>query len=175
MFASCDTDAADAEQVLDLQESSGNLIALLRLLHDPPSPPVQKPLKSIIFGLIEYEPGTVIPLPLLSVLFELADKYALHDTVTECLKAHLLAHAVVHPLEVYSFATLHGMKREASYASQFVMPVALYSYDEMKLIPNVVAYHKLVRLQDFRRKALRNLLLEEDIFPYGKCLFYQVF
>src|SRR5271156_5082691 len=113
MFASCETDAADAEQVLDLQESSGNLVALLRLLHDPPAPPVQKPLKPIIFDPIEYEPNTVIPLPLLlSVLFELADKYALHDAVTECLKAHLVAHAVVHPLEVYSFATLHGMKRE---------------------------------------------------------------
>jgi len=182
MFAFCNTDTPDTEQVLDLQESSGNLVILLRLLHEPPSPPTQKPTQDELdsndtfdpfdtFDPIEYDPATVIPLPLLSILFELADKYALHDTVTECLKAHLVAHAVAHPLEVYGFATLHGMGQIASHASQYVMPVASYSYNEINLIPNVVAYHKLVRLQDFRRKALRNLILEEDIFPhgYGEC------
>ena len=169
MFACCNTDTT--EQVLDLQESSENLVILLRLLHEPPCPPTQKPAKDIV----EYDPTTVIPFPLLSVLLELADKYALHDTVTECLKAHLVAHAVAHPLEVYSFATLHGMNGVASYASQYVMPVASYSCDEISLIPNVVAYHKLVQLQDFRRKALRNLLLEEDIFPHGKYLYLASF
>jgi len=51
------------------------------------------------------------------------------------------------------------------------VPVASYSYDEISFIPNVVAYHNLVRLQDLRRKSLRNLILEEDIFPhgYGEC------
>ena len=181
MFACCNT---DTDQVLDLQESSGNLVVLLRLLHDPPSPPSQKPKEDKdkfdpiytfdpfdTFDPIEYDPTTVIPLPLLSTLFELVDKYALHDTLTECLKAHLIAHAVAHPLEVYGFATLHGMDQVASHTSQYVMPVASYSYDEINLIPNVVAYHKLVRLQDLRRKALRNLILEEDIFPHGKFLF----
>lgn len=183
MFAVCNDDTPDTEQLLDLHESSGNLVILLRLLHEPPSPPTQKPTQDGLdsndafdpfdaFDPIEYDPTTVIPLPLLSTLFELADKYALHDTVTECLKAHLIAHAVAHPLEVYGFATLHGMEQIASHASQYVMPVASYSYDEINLIPNVVAYHKLVRLQDFRRKALRNLILEEDIFPHGKCLFF---
>ena len=166
MFTCC---TADMEQVLDLQESSGNLVVLLRLLHEPPSPPSQKPTEK--FDPIEYDPITVIPLPLLSTLFQLADKYALHDTVTKCLMAHLIAHAVDYPLEVYGFATLHGMEKIASHTSQFVMPVASYSYDEISLIPNVVAYHKLVRLQDLRRKALRNLILEEDIFPHGKFLF----
>jgi len=168
MFAYCNTDSGNTEQVLDLQESSGNLVVLLRLLHEPPSPPSEKP-KKVKFDPIKYDPTTVIPLPLLYTLFELADKYALNDTLTECLKAHLVAHAVAHPLEVYSFATLHGMERVASHTSQYVMPVASYSYDEINLIPNVVAYHKLVRLQDLRRKALRNLILEEDIFPHGKC------
>jgi len=161
--------SADTEQVLDLQESSGNLVVLLRMLHEPPSPPSQKPTDK--FNPIEYDPTTVIPLPLLYTLFELADKYALHDTVTKCLEAHLIAHAVAYPLEVYGFATLHGMEKIASHTSQYVMPVATYTYDEISLIPNVVAYHKLVRLQDLRRKALRNLILEEDIFPhgYGEC------
>ena len=169
MFACCNTDTdADSGQVLDLQESSGNLIVLLRLLHDPPPPPVQNPSRKP-FEPIKYDAATVIPLPLLlSVLFELADKYALDDTVAECLKAHLVAHAVAHPLEVYGFASLHGMERVASYASQYVLPVASYSFNEISLIPNVVAYHKLVRLQDFRRKELRNLLLGEEIFPHGK-------
>jgi len=168
MFTFCNTDTADAEQVLDLQESNGNLVVLLRLLHDPPSPPAQKPLKKP-FDPIEYDPATVIPLPLLlSILFELADKYALHESVTECLKAHLVAHAVAHPLEVYGFATLQGMERVASHASQYVLPVASYSLGEINLIPNVVAYHKLVRLQDLRRKALRDLLLGEEIFPHGQ-------
>ncbi|KAF8807222.1 hypothetical protein BYT27DRAFT_7189311 [Phlegmacium glaucopus] len=167
MFTCCNTDTGDAEQVLDLQESSGNLIVLLRLLHDPPSPPAQKPLENT-FDPIEYDPATIIPLPLLiSVLFELADKYALQDTVMQCLKAHLVAHAAAHPLEVYGFATLHGMERVASHASQYVLPVASYTFDEINLIPNVVAYHKLVRLQDFRRKALRDLILGESIFPHG--------
>ena len=182
MFACCNT---DTEQVLDLQESSANLVVLLRLLHEPPCPPCPKPKEDNsdpidtfdpfdTFDLIEYDPTTVIPLPLLSTLFELADKYALHDTVTERLTVHLIAHAVIHPLEVYGFATLHGMEKVASHTSQYVMPVASYSYDEINLIPNVVAYHKLVRLQDLRRKALRGLILEEDIFPHGKCFFIKL-
>ena len=180
MFACC---TADTEQLLDLQESSGNLVVLLRMLHEPPSSPSQKltdKFNSIdtfdpfdTFDSIEYDPTTVIPLPLLFTLFELADKYALHHTVTKCLKAHLIAHEVAYPLEVYGFATLHGMEKIASHTSQYVMPVASYSYDEINLIPNVVAYHKLVRLQDLRRKALRNLILEEEIFPHGKCLFWK--
>lgn len=178
MFTCC---TADTEQVLDLHESSGNLVVLLRMLHEPPSTPSQKPTDKIepidtfdpfdTFDFIEYDPTTVIPLPLLYTLFELADKYALHDNVTKCLKGHLIAHAVAYPLEVYGFATLHGMEKIASHTSQFVMPLASYSYDEISLIPNVVAYHRLVRLQDLRRKALRNLILEEDIFPHGKRLF----
>jgi hypothetical protein len=182
MFACCNT---DTEQVLDLQESSANLVVLLRLLHEPPSSPCPKPKEDNpdpidtfdpfdTFDLIEYDPTTVIPFPLLSTLFELADKYALHDTVTERLTVHLMAHAVIHPLEVYGFATLHGMEKVASHTSQYVMPVASYSYDEINLIPNVVAYHKLVRLQDLRRKALRDLILEEDIFPHGKCFFIKL-
>ena len=179
MFTCCTT---DMEQILDLQESSGNLVVLLRMLHEPPSPPSQKPADEFdpidtfdpfdTFDLIEYDPITVIPLPLLSTLFELADKYALQETVTNCLKAHLIAHAVAYPLEVYGFATRYGMEKIASHTSQYVMPVASYSYDEISLIPNVVAYHKLVRLQDLRRKALRNLILEEDIFPHGTCFLF---
>ncbi|KDR84793.1 hypothetical protein GALMADRAFT_217858 [Galerina marginata CBS 339.88] len=170
MFASCDPNISEGE-VLELQESGGELAALLRLLHHPPSPPSELPVEDK-FREIQYDPATVIPLPLLlSLLFRLADKYAITDSVTKALRIHLRANARAHALEVYGFATLHEMDWEASEASQYVLPVASYRFEEIKLIPNVVAYHKLVRLQDFRMKALRDLLLGEDIFPhgYGEC------
>lgn len=127
--------------------------ASLQLLHNPPPPPVAI---------------SVIPLPLLSTMFELADKYVIDSPLVESLKVHLEAHAPAHPLQVYSFATLHDMDRIASEASQYVMPMASYRLDEVKVIPSVQAYHKIVRLQDFRVRALRELLLAEEIFPHGK-------
>ncbi|KAF8168303.1 hypothetical protein B0H34DRAFT_55042 [Crassisporium funariophilum] len=171
MFACCDPTTPSSKEALDLQETSGELAALLRLLHDPPLPPAQIPLENK-FDPIRYDPASVIPLPLLlTLLFGLADKYSLQDSLTDALRVHLIAHAPAHPLEVYSFATLHGLERIASEASQYVQPMASYRFMDIKAIPNVVAYHKLVRLQDFRVKALRDLLLAEDIFPhgYGEC------
>ncbi|KIM48397.1 hypothetical protein M413DRAFT_440120 [Hebeloma cylindrosporum] len=171
MFASCEPGTWEGEDDLELHEKSGELIALLRLLHDPPAPPIQLPAETKLQPVL-YDPSTVIPLPLLlSLLFRLADKFALVDSVTSALRVHLLAHAPAHPLEVYGYATLHEMEWEASAASQYVLPMASYRFEEIKAIPGVVAYHKLIRLQDFRVKALRDLLLGEDIFPhgYGEC------
>lgn len=169
MFACCDPQISESEETLDLQEKGGELAALLRLLHDPLAPPVVLVQEGTRFLPTQYDPATVIPLPLLlSLFFRLADKYALAEPITVGLRLHLRANAPAHPLEVYGFATLHDMEWEASEASQYVLPVASYSFEEIKLIPNVIAYHKLVQLQDFRRKALRELLLGEDIFPHGK-------
>ncbi|KAF4623965.1 hypothetical protein D9613_001631 [Agrocybe pediades] len=172
MFACCDSEkSGQQDEVLELQESSSELAALLRLLHDPPAPPTELPLEDK-FQKVTYDPATVIPLPLLlSLLFRLADKYAINESVVATLRMHLRANARAYPLEVYGFATLHNMEWEASEASQYILPLASYRFEEIKLIPNVVAYHKLVRLQDFRVKAFRDLLLGEEIFPhgYGEC------
>ncbi|KAF8887942.1 hypothetical protein CPB84DRAFT_1786471 [Gymnopilus junonius] len=172
MFACCDPQISESEEVLELQEKGGELTALLRLLHGPLVPPAVLPQGGTRFQPTQYDPATVIPLPLLlSLFFRLADKYVLVEPIMAGLRLQLRANAPVHPLEVYGFATLHDMEWEASEASQYVLPLSSYSFEEIKLIPNVIAYHKLVRLQDFRRKALRELLLGEDIFPhdYGEC------
>jgi len=171
MFACCDAKTLggrETEQALELHEKSGELAALLRLLHDPPAPPTELPPEDT-FQKVTYDPATVIPLPLLlSLLFRLADKYAINESITRALRIHLRANAPAYPLEVYGFATFHNMEWEASEASQYVLPLASYRFEEIKLIPTVIAYHKLVRLQDFRVKSLRDLLLGEEIFPHGK-------
>ncbi|TFK41355.1 hypothetical protein BDQ12DRAFT_437031 [Crucibulum laeve] len=185
MFSCCEANATNAatpaatDDTLDLHESSPILTVLLRLLHDPPAPPVrilddESELRKIVLQLpkIRYDPMTVIPLPLLvSLLFELVDKYALSESVTETLREQLLANVPTHPLQVYGFATLHGMDRIASEATQYLRPMASYRLSDIKLIPTVEAYHKVVRLQDLRVKTLRELVLSEDIFPhgYGEC------
>jgi len=181
MFSCCDADS-DAtfpgrEGVVDLHESMGTLVVLLRLLHYPPPPPNPEPSEgthpSGQLPKKRYDPASVIPLPiLLSLLYRLADKYALPDSTTESLNVHLIAHAPAFPLPVYGFACTHGMDYIASEASQYLMPLASYRAAEIKLIPTVEACHKIVRLQGLRLKVLRTLLLEEDIFPhgYGACL-----
>jgi len=159
--------------VVDLHESAGVLVVLLRLLHYPPPPPVLEPPERIPqpsghFSNKRYDPRSVIPLPLLfSLLYQLVDKYALPDSTTESLNVHLIAHAPAYPLAVYGFVCRHGMDYIASEASQYLMPLASYRAAEIEDIPTVEAYHKIVRLQDLRLKVLRTLLLEEDIFPHG--------
>ncbi|KAG6845647.1 hypothetical protein H0H87_005854 [Tephrocybe sp. NHM501043] len=166
------------DESVDIHETSDVLIVLLRLLHSPPSPPV--PLlpegqdnQHIISHKLPkkvYDPATVIPLPLLlSVLYGLVDKYAISDAVTKSLNGHLLAHAPVFPLTVYGFATTHRLDYVASEASQYLQPLASYTANEIVVIPTVFAYHQVMRLQALRMKALRDLVLGEDIFPHGAC------
>lgn len=169
MFTCCDTDRelSKPESLLELHEKSGELAALLRLLHDTPLPPAELPRQSRLESL-RFDPSTIIPLPLLkSLLSVTADKYALDHEIVKVLRVHLVAHAPAHGLEVYGFASSHGLEKEACKASQYVLPLASYRLEEIKVIPNVIAYHKLVRLQDFRVKALRDLLLGEELFPHG--------
>lgn len=178
MFSCCDTgsDASTVplrEGIVDLHEPADTLVVLLRLLHYPPPLPVLESSEgtqpSGHLPKKRYDPASVIPLPILfSLLYRLADKYALPNSTTESLNEHLFAHAPSFPIPVYGFACCHGMDYIASEASQYMMPLASYRAAEIaQLIPTVEAYHKIVRLQDLRLKVLRNLLLEEDIFPYG--------
>ncbi|KAF5377595.1 hypothetical protein D9615_005169 [Tricholomella constricta] len=177
MFSFGKTGSSDLEEEqVDLHETSAVLIALLRLLHYPPAPPVLRqenensPQAILNYKLPQrvYDLTTVIPLPLLlSLLYDLVDKYALSDAITKNLNAHLVAHAPTFPLPVYGFATAHRLDDVASEASQYLMPLASYKAEEVAVIPSVLSYHKLVRLQALRVQALQDLVFGEDIFPHG--------
>ncbi|KAF7339961.1 Ras protein [Mycena venus] len=176
MFSCCDTPSAGEEkpQVLDLQEPESTLHALLRLLHDPLDPPVQfqREPGAEKFSTqlpIRYDLSTAIPLPVLRLLLYLADKYALSDlTVLESLRAHLLAHAPTDALTVYGLSlTLGDMPHVVAESSQYILPLAWYSQEEVKDVPTVADYHNVLRLQSYRVKALQDILLGEDLFPHG--------
>jgi hypothetical protein len=184
MFSCCDKgsvikDSSNGEKSLDLDESAEDLTALLRLLHTPPLPPkllaTSKDLEKFEtqIRVQKYDPSSVIPLPLLPLLFALADKYLLAETIVSSLCSHLLANGPLHPLQVYGFATLHGLNDIADRTSKYLLhpPLASYSVDEIKVIPSVEAYHKLVLLHQFRITKLREAVLAEEVFPhgYGEC------
>lgn len=163
------------QTVVDLHETSGILVALLRLIHSPPQLPKleagdelseEEQMSSKLPHKV-YDPATVIPLPLLSILYNLVDKYALSESIAEMLEEHLIAHAPYYPLPVYAFAVANGMVHVAAKSSQYLMPMASYRVEEIQQIPSVAAYHKVIRIQDLRVKALRDLVLNEEIFPHG--------
>ncbi|TFK76846.1 hypothetical protein BDN72DRAFT_807019 [Pluteus cervinus] len=164
------------ENVIELHEPSTSVVVLLRLLHDPPQPPVEVPKdKSAVASNTRtlqkmpkvYQEGTVIPFPLLQLMLQLVDKYALPQPTMECLGQHLRVYAPSNPLQVYAVATSYGFDKAASKASEYLMPIASYGVDEIKILPTVEAYHKIARLQDFRVKAMKDLVLTEEIFPHG--------
>ncbi|KAJ7462717.1 hypothetical protein B0H11DRAFT_92722 [Mycena galericulata] len=175
MFSYCDSGSADdTAQVLDLYEPESSLSALLRILHSPPTPPVQflrEPIgEKVITQLpIRYDLTTAIPLPVLRLLLCLVDKYALSDPdVLESLRAHLLAHAPRDALTVYALSLALGdMPYVVSESSQYILPLAWYSLDEVKAIPTVADYHNIHRLQNFRVRTLQEILVREDLFPHG--------
>jgi hypothetical protein len=180
MFSCCEKGpAANGNPCLDLQESAETLTILLRLLHTPPPPPVLLPRPKnqekfmTQIRVREYEPNSVIPLPMLPVFFTLADKYLLTDSIVSSLHSHLLANASIHPLQVYGFASRHGLDSIANAASKYLLhpPLSSYAEEDIKVLPCAEAYHKLVKLHAFRIKSLRAILLAEDIFPhgYGEC------
>ncbi|ESK98463.1 hypothetical protein Moror_213 [Moniliophthora roreri MCA 2997] len=170
MFCCC----SDTDKSMDLHENATTTGALLALIHRPPSQPVISHQSDPANGLLPkviHDPATVIPLPILPSLFALADKYSLSETITQSLREHLLAHAPNDPLRVYGLAVSFNLTSIASKASQYLQPLASYSSHQIKAIPTVDAYHRVAQLQDFRVKSLRQILLEEDIFPhgYGSC------
>ena len=174
MFSCCEKNDS-TEESLDLDESADTLDVLLRLLHKPPPPPPRRPSKkekdmlTAQIRVREYEPNSVIPLPMLPMLFQLADKYILGESVVSSLHAHLLANASVYPLRVYGFAVEQGLDSIANAASKYLLhpPLWTYTAEDVRVVPCVEAYHRLVGLHAFRIKRLREILLAEDIFPHG--------
>lgn len=123
--------------------------------------------KSILKQPEIYKERTAIPFPLLQSMLQLADKYALPQTTIETLGEHLSVYVQANALQVYALATSYGLGRVASKASEYLIPIGLYGFDEIKMLPTVEAYHKIVQLQDYRVKAMKELVLTEDIFPHG--------
>ncbi|OBZ79789.1 hypothetical protein A0H81_00528 [Grifola frondosa] len=185
MFACCEpdfvTDMYGDDQALDLTEPSVLLDLLFRFLHSPPESYVadetdEEDADSVAsFTRIRVVfPGSAIPLPVLSVLITLADKYALSQPLLQCLYSHLAAHASTSPLRVYGYAIGLGLDSIAAKASMYLLhpPLSEYSPEEVKVIPTADAYHRLLLLHDHRIKALREVLIGESIFPhgYGQCV-----
>lgn len=165
---------SDNDQVLDLDETSDVMNILLWLLHAPPPPPerVQSEKGSGSESSIDqlcFEPGSVIPFPLLPRMLQLADKYVLSDTLSHSLLAHLSAHVYSYPLKVYAFAVERSLHSLAVHASKHLLhpPLSCYSLRDIKDIPTPEAWHKLVLLHDVRIRGLREILLGEEIFPHG--------
>jgi hypothetical protein len=176
MFDCCDlgyvTDFSnDNDQVMDLCEPADMLAMLLRILHTPP-PPLPDPFDrqgDEYERQIRHDTHTVIPIPLLRLLFELADKYVLSETIVESLRTHLVAHSPRYPLQVSVFATERGWNAIAAEASKYLLhpPLSCYTLTDVNSIPTVGAYHKLVLLHALRINRLREVLLSEAIFPHG--------
>jgi hypothetical protein len=182
MFACCDmgyvtnlSNDSDPNQILDLDEPGDVLEILLQVLHFPPPLPIPHPHDTqeekhqTEIRTRRHVPASIIPLPLLPQLFHLADKYILSETITQSLRTHLEAHSPTHPLQVYGFATTRAWDTIAAEASKFLLhpPLSAYTIQEVKVIPTVEAYQKLVLLHAFRVKRLREVLLAEEIFPHG--------
>ncbi|KAF9243892.1 hypothetical protein BU15DRAFT_42821 [Melanogaster broomeanus] len=188
MFLCCDQgydfvanrDVQDITEVLELDESAATLRVLLQLLHSPPPPPSLCPsshqARSMGKPISPYNDSR-IPYPLLPDMLRLVDKYALSEPLRRSLHSHLFASASAHPLEVYAFATTNGLGDIAAEASAYLLhpPLATYTSNQIAVIPSTAAYHALVRLHSLRVSRLKEILLAEEIFPfgYGACLTHQ--
>ena len=182
MFSCCESGYVLGEldedaRTLDLDESAERLSMLLHLLHDPPAPYVEVPVPKSERDFTRVQ-GTLpnasaIPFPLLPTLLSLADKYVLSDAIVHVLHSHLGAYASTHPLRVYGYASTLGLDALAARTSAFLLdpPLSAHSTQDVSALPNAQAYHKLVQLHEYRVKALGEVLMGEEIFPYeyGKC------
>ncbi|KAK0208491.1 hypothetical protein DFS33DRAFT_449110 [Desarmillaria ectypa] len=174
MFNCCDSRITPADQIVRLDEHASNLTVLLNVLHNPPGLPIHtkhyrdhnSAQYNHLFQRQYYNPGTIIPLPVIQLLLTLADKYCI-ESITETLSVHLSAHAPTDPLRVYGYAVAFSLGTAASTASQYLDPIASYGASEVEVIPTVAAYHRVLVLQNFRVQALRRILSGEEIFPYG--------
>lgn len=180
MFDCCDPGIStsmrsDSDQALDLDETSDVMNILLWLLHIPPPPPERTKESKVLKGSplstdqLNFEPGSVIPFPLLPRMLQLADKYILSDNLSRSLLVHLSAHVSSYPLKVYAIAVQRGLNALAVDASKYLLhpPLSCYSLRDIKDIPTPEAWHMLVLLHDVRIRGLREILLGEEIFPHG--------
>lgn len=185
MFAVCNQGSASPHGVktladscyVELDEPAQALKTLLALLRQPPPPPLlslpnsvsaQECWVKLPFSQ-RYEHDSVIPFPLLPGMIRLSDKYGLSDPLVRSLRSHLVANAFLHPLKVYGFATANRFEDVAVEASTYLLhpPLASYSREDISVIPTVTAYHDLVQLHAHRIKRLQEILLSEEIFPFG--------
>lgn len=171
MFACCDHDndkSGPQEAVLDLDETEHVLATLFRLIQQPPDPPptVNSDGTRPRFN---FDTDSIIPFPVLPSMLQLADKYGLPESITCSLHLHVQANASTNPLPVYAYATTHGLPKIAAEASAHLLhpPLSSYTKEDIQIIPTVTAYHELLRLHEYRKYRLRDILLNEDIFPHG--------
>jgi hypothetical protein len=177
MFACCDHGfelvgdndvRGPQEAVLDLDETEHTLTTLFRLIQQPPDPPPMENSDGTR-PRFKLEAGSVIPFPVLPFMLHLADKYGLPETITCSLHLHVQANASTNPLPVYAYATAHNLPKIAAEASAHLLhpPLSSYTKEDIQIIPTVTAYHELLRLHEYRKYKLRDILLNEDIFPHG--------
>ena len=62
-------------------------------------------------------------------MLQLADKYALSESISWSLLAHIAAPVSSYPLEVYEFVTTHGLDKLTIDASKYLLhpPLSAYS------------------------------------------------
>ncbi|KIK98501.1 hypothetical protein PAXRUDRAFT_823795 [Paxillus rubicundulus Ve08.2h10] len=177
MFLCCDTQACDVAnrdvpEVLELDESAATLRMLIELLHLPPPPPslrLSAPQTRRTGQPTSPYCGSHVPYPLLPDMLRLVDKYDLSEPLRRSLHSHLRANACIHPMSVYAFATTHGLDDFAAEASAYLLhpPLSTYTKNQIATLPAATAYHALVRLHSYRVNRLKEILLSEDIFPFG--------
>lgn len=181
MFQCCDAGDISGgrlnERMLELHESAPSLSLLFQLLHSTPE--LYVPTNAADDANYDYVhikqnvPLRAIPFPLLPSLFALTDKYAVTPPIMEVCISHLAAYVSTYPLRVYGMAVGMGLDAIAGKASKYLLhpPLTSYSTEEIKVIPTAEAYHRLVLLHEHRVKRLREILIDEEIFPqrYGEC------
>ncbi|KAL5495610.1 hypothetical protein ACEPAI_1073 [Sanghuangporus weigelae] len=170
MFACCDAGGEEKNpRSVDLCESVNDMALLVRLIQDPPQTLSEAAIREGSSEQSLEHPTAMIPYLLLPRLFALAEKYALKLPVMQILRTHLLVQACIAPLLVYGLATQYSLPEIADEASKFLAftPLETYSLEDIKIIPSAEAYHKLLQLQSYRKRRIKELLMNEDLFPYG--------
>ncbi|OCB85253.1 hypothetical protein A7U60_g7880 [Sanghuangporus baumii] len=170
MFMCCDAGGEEkSPRSVDLYESVNDMALLVRLIEDPPQTLSEAAIREGSSKQSLEHPTALIPYLLLPRLFALAEKYALKLPVTQILRTHLLAQASIAPLLVYGLAIQYSLPEIADQASKFLAftPLERYSMEDIKIIPSAEAYHKLLQLQSYRKRRIKELLMNEDLFPHG--------
>lgn len=176
MFDDAEANSEGDHETMDLIEDSTIFALFLKLLHEPPALFIEEDISEQIkfeTKVIMKAPKDAIPLPILTKILELAEKYMVKPSIVEPLHTHLRAHRMVCPLKVYGLAIKYGLDQIAHDTSMFLIHPLLHTYsvEEISVIPTAVALHKLLLLQQHRGIELRKILHDEYLFPhhYGEC------